>query len=52
MAVEGHYDVIHRHAQFLRRRADDPQVCLMRHQPVQRRTFKIIRGQRLINDVR
>lgn len=52
MSVERHDNIIHRHTQLFRRRADNAQVSLMRYQPVQRRTVEIIGFQRFINDVR
>ncbi len=52
MAIQRHHDIVHRHAEFFRRCTDDTQVSLMRYRPVQLRTVKIIRRQRLINDVR
>ncbi len=52
MAIERHHDIVHRHTEFFRRCTDNTGGQPMRNQPVQLRTVKIIRPQRLINDVR
>ncbi|MOA28658.1 hypothetical protein D3C78_1496160 [compost metagenome] len=51
MTIERHYHFIHPHTQFFRRRADNTQIGLVRHQPVQRAAIQIIGLQRFINDV-
>ena len=52
MTIQRHHNVIHRHAQLFSGGADDTQVRLMWHQPVERGAFKVICFKRLIDNVR
>ena len=50
MLIDGDDDAVHRHVEALRGRGDDAQIGLMRHQPIDRRLFQLVRRQRLFDD--
>ena len=50
MFVDGDDNTIHRHFEFARRRRDNADIGLVRHQPVDIVFFKLIGTQRFIND--
>src|SRR6056297_508882 len=48
--VDGHDDAIHRHIQLARGRLDDPEIGLVRNQPVEVVFFHVVVRQRLVDD--
>ncbi len=50
MVLERQYDLVHAHLQPLGGGLDDPDVGLVRHQPVNGAPVELVRGQRLVDD--